>query len=199
MAQAIHRLLHLNACGLQHVEHFGNRCVVATKRGQACDHRVELREARGFSFREYLESVLRAFYKARRVCKARVLAAQRFPVPACQPERLELLHLPSQAFALSFDSGGVRFRCDPLFPPLLPVPERRARGGRFLEQPTKTVEKLALRGGAQQRLVLVLAVYVDEELARLAELSERGRTAVDEGARTTCGIDDPPHEANTRI
>src|SRR5262249_23515750 len=61
------------------------------------------------------------------------------------------------------------------------------------------IEQLALRGGAQQRLVLVLAVDVDQELARLAQLRKRRGVAVDEAARAAGAIEGSPQDDSAGI
>ena len=57
-----------------------------------------------------------------------------------------------------------------------------------------TVEEVSLRGRAQQRLVRVLAVDIHQELARLAQLRQRGGVAVDEAARAPGRVDRAPEQ-----
>ena len=56
------------------------------------------------------------------------------------------------------------------------------------------IEQHALRVGAQQRLVGVLAVDVDEELADFAQLLGGRRRTVDVAARAAAGIEDAPQD-----
>jgi hypothetical protein len=57
------------------------------------------------------------------------------------------------------------------------------------------VEQLKLVRALQQRLVLVLAVDLDQQLAQLAQLRQRRRPAVDPGTRAAVGADDAPQLA----
>ncbi len=61
------------------------------------------------------------------------------------------------------------------------------------------VEQLALRGGAQERLVGVLAVQVDQPFARIFQLRERGGVAVDEAARAAGAVDRAAQHQLARI
>src|SRR5262245_14842576 len=71
----------------------------------------------------------------------------------------------------------------------LPGAERLARLPAERLRAGVRVEQLALRGRAQQRLVLVLAVDVDQEFACLAQLRERRGVTVDEATRAASAID----------
>jgi hypothetical protein len=61
------------------------------------------------------------------------------------------------------------------------------------------IEQRALRGRPQQRLVLVLAVDVDQVLAGGFELRERGGMAVDEAARAAAAVDGAPDNQRAGI
>ena len=56
------------------------------------------------------------------------------------------------------------------------------------------IERVALHGRAEQRLVVVLAVQVDQRPAQLGQRAGGGQPAVDVGARATVGGDDPAQD-----
>ena len=76
----------------------------------------------------------------------------------------------------------------------------QARAGLAYRDPfrlvvAEVVEQLALHVGAQQQLVLVLAVNVQQLLAELAQQRDRHRAAVDGGAAASLGGDRAPQDA----
>ncbi|MND03357.1 hypothetical protein D3C83_231350 [compost metagenome] len=57
------------------------------------------------------------------------------------------------------------------------------------------VQQLALRRRAQQRLMLMLAVNVDQQFTRFPQLGKGDRPAVDERARSAArALDAAPHK-----
>ena len=87
---------------------------------------------------------------------------------------LRTLGLPCRVILL-------RLRRDCLEPLPVAIGVAGVRGERL--GPGLRIEQVALRGGAQQRLVQVLAVNVDQVFAGLFQLGQRGGMAVDEAAR----------------
>ena len=80
---------------------------------------------------------------------------------------------------------------DPRLLRLAPALVGGARGhGRGLE-PAIGVEQAALGRGVEQRLLLVLAVDLDQQVAELAEQPAAHRLVVDEGARAAVGGEHP--------
>jgi hypothetical protein len=61
------------------------------------------------------------------------------------------------------------------------------------------IEQLALRGGAQQRLVRMLPVDVHEQLARLPELRQRGGVPVDEAAGAPGAVEAAAQDQQPRV
>src|SRR5438046_8269229 len=96
------------------------------------------------------------------------------------------------ALGLALRELGARFGGNLLQP--LPVAERLGRLTRKRFGGGVRVQELALRRGAQQRLVRVLAVQVDQPLARLLELSKGRGMAVDEAARAAGAVDRAPQD-----
>src|SRR2546422_2312090 len=97
-----------------------------------------------------------------------------------------------RALGLALRELGARFGSDFLQP--LPVAEglrclARERFGAGVR-----VQELALRRGAQQRLMRMLAVKVDEPFAGFLQLSEGRGMAVDEAARASGAVDRAPQD-----
>ena len=195
-SQAVDRLLHLDARGLQRVEHIFQRGIVLNERIEPADDAVHLRETRRVALGEPVQRKLGAFEQARCVREAAVIGLKRLPRLRSEIQRLELFHLPSELFALRREGCGIRVECRAFFAALLPrtveLPHLRCR----FQQPAIRIEQFALRRRTQKRLVFVLAVDVDEELTGLPQLRERHRGAVDEAARASAAVDDTPHETH---
>lgn len=111
-----------------------------------------------------------------------VLGLQRIPFVRTQPQAVQFVRLPLQAVAFGGQRLGVLLGGIELAgqrAPLLPgLRHRLAQFG----VPAVGVEQVALGLGAHQALVGVLAVDVDQSVAELAQLGDRGRHAVDVGA-----------------
>ena len=81
----------------------------------------------------------------------------------------------------------------------LPIAKRLRRVARQDLGPGMRVEELALGSGAKERLVRVLAMEIEQPLARFLELGERPDMAVDEAARAPGAIDRAPQHELARI
>src|SRR4051812_5855812 len=131
--------------------------------------------------------------------EARVLGAHAFPLLLLRREPFQLEHRILDAGALGFARGEILLRLLRHSLEALPGAEGFRRLAHELGRAGMRVEDLALRRGAKQRLVLMLAVQVDEALSRLAELRERRGMAVDEAARSPRGIDGSSENDLARI
>src|SRR5207253_4502340 len=144
--------------------------IVRRQRAQAARHGAELRQRRALGLGQRLERRLRAREKARAVLQEAVLGGDALPFSLHRGNSfhfsapvldLRTLGLPRRVVLLRLG----RYGLEPL-PVAIGVPGVRAERLR----PGLRIEQLALRGGAQQRLVQVLAVNVDQVFAGLFQL-----------------------------
>ena len=183
MAQLAHRLAGLCCGGLDQLDDRSQARIVRRQRAQAARHGAELRQRCALGLGQRLERRLRAREKARAVLQEAVLGGDALPFSLHRGNsfqfsdpvlNLRTLGLPCRVVLLRLG----RYGLEPL-PVAIGVPG--VRGERL--RPGLRIEQLALRGGAQQRLVQVLAVNVDQVFAGLFQLGQRGGMAVDEAAR----------------
>src|SRR5258708_4725320 len=111
-----------------------------------------------------------------------MLGAHLLPLARTRLQRFQLGALVLEVGALGLARGVALLRLGGERLETLPVAERDGRLPRERSGAAVLVDESALGGGAQQRLVLVLAVDVDQGLARLAQLRLGDGLAVDEAA-----------------
>ena len=162
-------------------------------------HCGELRHARIVAVGQRIHRILRAFDQALGVREPRVLGEQLLPFVGIELERIELAHLPLELLALGRKRRRVGFERRELLPDVLPAAPRGGDSTRCGAQSGIGIEQRALRRRAQQRLVFVLAVNIDQMLARLAQLRERHGAAVDERARAAAAVDHAPHQTRAIV
>src|SRR6185503_16891276 len=153
-----------------------------------------LRKRGAFGFGQRLERRLRAAEEARAVLKARVLRGDFGPFAVARRQAFEFRDQVLDFGALRLALREVLLR---LVDERLQALPRAVRLRRFRGEVLGAgvgVEQGALRRGTQQRLVLVLAVDVDQVFTGGLELAERRRVAVDEAARAAGAIDGPAQE-----
>ncbi len=123
-----------------------------------------------------------------------VLGLHCLPFVRQQAQALQLLRLPLQllAFGIALRRVGLVLAARPR--QLLPVPVRLRNLVRKRREAGVRIEQRALGIGLEQGLVCMLAVNIDQPFARLAQLAERGRPAVDESARAPALVDHPPQQ-----
>ena len=112
-----------------------------------------------------------------------------------QRKRVEFIELKSQQVeARSAIRLSGQQRLDALCqrPPLDVV---RRHDGAVVQQSAEMIEQIALHVPAAQRLVEVLAMNVEQQLAERLELGHGHRVAVDEGPRPAIGINNAPEQA----
>ena len=116
-----------------------------------------------------------------------------------QSQLLQLLHLPLQLLAFGVALRRVGLVLGARLRQLLPLPVRpRDLGGERREAGVR-VQQHALGIGLEQGLMRMLAMDIDQPLARLAQLAEGRRPAVDESARAPALVDDPPQQHQAGI
>ena len=114
-------------------------------------------------------------------------------------QRAQFLHRQAQALAFDLPRLAVGFGVQALLPRGLPgVPGGADRGGLLLRAGIG-VEHLALGLRAQQRVMRVLAMDVEQEFGGVLQLRQRRRAAVDEGARATAGVDHPAQDQHAVV
>ena len=199
MAQAVGGFAQLHLGRLQQIQHFLQSGVVLDQVVEARDHAVDLRQASRVILRQDFQSVLRALHQAGGMGQAAVLGLRFFPFRDGKIQRRQLFHLPFQALQFLGIGGGILFPLQPRLLQRLPfLPGCRGFLG-LTPQAGIGVEQLALGSRLEQGLMGMLAVYVDQEFAGLAQLLQGGGAAVDEGARTAAGIHHAAHQAHAGI
>ncbi|OIQ87792.1 hypothetical protein GALL_303230 [mine drainage metagenome] len=128
------------------------------------------------------------------VCQPVLLGVERVPLVGQRGQPFELGQLRDEPFALGVARAGVvPCRVQPLVERLPRAPGLRARLA--LRAGLRVgVEQVARGVGAHQTLPRVLAVDVDQPLAGGAQLRQRRRAAVDEGARAPLRVDQPAQQ-----
>jgi hypothetical protein len=136
--------------------------------------------------------------KHRAVQDPGALFVERGELTADQRQRIEFLHLMAQQIEARMAVTGGRLDFEGLAhqrqPPGVGAPDL---GGQGLE-PTKTVDQLPLRCGADQGLEFMLAMDVDQQLTGIAQHLHRHCLPVEPGAAATI-IADHPTDAQFRI
>ena len=156
---------------------------------QACDHGVHLGERRAIGLGQRVDRRLRALEQARAVRQAAVLGLHGFPLARRGGEFAEFLDRPAQPVLLGERRLGHLLRGLAGTQRAAPLGPQRADLGGLHAQAAVLVEQGELRGGAQQGLMGVLAVHVDQQFAQFTQLGERGRAAVDPGAAASARLD----------
>jgi len=189
LAQLTHRLGGLRLGGLEHLDDPVQVGVVLGQRPQTARDGAELGEGCAFGLRKSLEGGLRAGKQARAVLQALVLRRDLLPFAFARRKLLQIGHSlrDIRALGLTLRELGARLGRD--FFEALPVAEGLRGLARQGLGTGMRVEQLALRGGAQQRLMRMLAVQVEQPFAGFLELRQRRRVAVDEAARAAGAVD----------
>ncbi|OIQ89942.1 hypothetical protein GALL_281890 [mine drainage metagenome] len=170
---------------------------------QARADRFELRQERQIAVVERSERRPGALDQARGVGQPAVLLVELLPLlgPAGrrQGQRPQLLDLPGQRLAFARTSLGIALGAGARLFQLVPEAIALRHLARHLGQAGVLVEQGALRLGAEQRMMDVLAVNVGEEVRRLAQLPQGRRRAIHVGARASAGIDDAAQQQRIAI
>ena len=150
---------------------------------------IEVARAGDFAIGQRFERKTCAFDQARGVAQTLVFAFEGRPFIAGKSQRIELADLPLELFALArqrLGAGRGRVQCLSGFAPCPPGRSHLfCQGG----QPGMRVEQCPLRVAAKQRLVGMLTVDIDQELADLAHLLGGRRRTVDVAARAAAGVE----------
>ena len=162
--------------------------VVLGKRAEPIGHGAQLGERCTIGLGERLERGLRPGEKARAVLQALVLGRHFVPFALARRELAQVIEPLGDVGALGFALRKLRARLRGHLLEPLPVAERLRRVARERLGSGVRVEEFPLGGCAQQRLVRVLAMQVDEPLARFLELREGGGAAIDEAARAARAV-----------
>src|SRR6185312_10321501 len=151
-----------------------------------------------FGLVERLERRLRGFGEPPTVHEAGPLLRETGDLAFLEPQGLQLADLVFEQVELRLAVAGAAFQLecalehlppDPIGDPYLP--DQRLESPIFIEQ-------LLLRGGARQRLELVLTVDIDEDASHLAQEQHRNGLAVEVRARAPVRRQNPPdHELVT--
>ena len=123
-----------------------------------------------------------------------VLGLHGVPLARLGRQRFELLDDPAHAVLFGERAGR---HCLGLFARALfalPVGPRLPEFAALACEPAVLVEQRELGGALQQRLVRVLAVHVEQELAEFAQLRQRHRGTVDVRLAAAAGVDGPAHQ-----
>ncbi len=189
MAQLAHGFGGLRLGGIEHLDDPIQIGVVLGQRPQATGDSRELGERCAFGLRQSLERRLRAGEEARAVLQALMLGGDLLPFAFARRQLFQVGHSlrDVRALGLTLRELGARLGGD-FFQPL-PVAEPLRGLARQGFGAGMRVEQLALRGSAQQRLVRMLAVQVEQPFAGFLELGKRGGVAVDEAARPAGAVD----------
>jgi hypothetical protein len=198
-AQTVRRFLQLDARGLERLENVAQARIELRQCTEPRHDLVHLRQRGVLALGENLGAELRRFEQARGVCQPGMLLGQLLPLAGRQAERLELPHLPFELGALGRVRQRVGLGIHAGLAPLPPLAEEHCHFPGGLSETAVRVQQLALRRRPRERLVLVLAVYVHQELAELAQLGQRRRPAVDIAPRASAGLDDAAHEAGALV
>src|SRR4051812_40836411 len=158
-----------------------------------------MRETGAVGFGESLERRLCAGEKTRAVCQARMRSRHLRPLASAGGQLLEVRHLLLQieALGLALLELACRLGRELLEPTPGAVRFRRLAGE--LRGVAVGIQQIALRGRPQKRLVRMLPMDVEQELAGLPQLRERCGVAVDEAAGAARLVDRPAKEYSTRI
>ncbi|GAB7540238.1 hypothetical protein BGC_64630 [Burkholderia sp. 3C] len=191
--QRIRGLAQLDFGRIERGQHVVERRVERGQMAHVREHRAQMPEHRLIRFGDRQQRTLHALAEVRRMREAPVLAVDLVPFARLRRELVEFGELPGQFFAFELQFALVGLRELDLVERFAPGAPGACDGGRVGRQASVRVEHLALGVGPHQQLVRVLAVHVDQHLAQLAQLRERGAGAVDERARTAVGVDDAAH------
>ena len=123
----------------------------------------------------------------------------RSPVRGVKSQTFQFAALELQQFALSGHCFGILGQADAAAAQRLPVVIQRCNLCRCVGHARIPIQQRPLSIRSQQRLMGVLAVYVEQLIARSTHLLQGGTASVDEAARTAAGIQHPPQQAHILI
>ncbi|EWS54707.1 hypothetical protein X551_02468 [Methylibium sp. T29] len=185
--QRVGGVLQLGLRALQHLEGIAQRRVVVEHTFERTDRLGAARVGRVVVLADRGQRRLHRVDDGLRVAQAVVLGVELRPFVGAGGQLVELGDLPLQPLALAFQVGLAAARVGELFACAAP----RAPGGgqRRGVEAGIAVEQAAHRVGPRQALPGVLPVDVDQVLARLAQLADGGRAAVDPRTALALGVE----------
>ena len=187
--ERVNRLAKLDLGGLERGERVGESGVDLGQFADLVHHVAQRRDDGAVGFGQRVERALHAVDETCCVRQTPMLGAYLVPLAFLRIELVEFGRLPFEALAFELQLAVAPVGFLATLDETAPLPVRgRGVGGQRRGAGVR-VEQPALGVGAKQLLVSMLAVNVDEHLAELAELRERGGRAVDEGARAAAGIE----------
>ena len=177
VAQLAHRLARLRLGRLEHLDYAIQIGVVLRQRPQTARDSGELSERLG------------AGEQAGAVLQSLVLGRDLLPFALARRQLFQIGHALGDigALGLTLRELGARLRGNVF--QALPVAEGLRSLARQRFGVGMRVEQLALRGGAQQRLVRMLAVQIEQPFAGFLELRKRRGMSVDEAARAAGAVE----------
>jgi hypothetical protein len=203
VVQRVHRFLQLDARRLHAVEHGLQAGVDVGQLGQLLVQRGQLRQDRLLRFRQRIQGFLRSFDQAGRMRQAAVLVDDLDPFAVLHRQLVQFADLPFEALAFQHHVLGIGLE-------FLALARQRLPGlvaagdmphlfdGARIAHGDLVVQQGALGIALHQRLVRVLAVDVDQQLAQFAQLAGGGGDAVDVGLGAA-GIVDHPAQQRTAL
>ena len=195
MTQTVNRFLQLNLGRFQHIEKVLELGIEIHHALQTRLYGSHRRQGRHLSFRQYVESELNGFDQAGGMRQPPVFGLQLVPLLVPKRQRFEFFCLPIELLTLRGERLCVGFQGRELPANVLPAPVCPRHVTGQLRCAGVTIDEIALRPGAQQGLVGMLAVDVDQIFADLLELLHGGGTAVDVRARAARGFNDSAQQA----
>ena len=166
---------------------------------QAHRQRVELRQTRGVRLTQGLDAECCGLQQARRMGQARIVLLQGIPLRHVKTQAIHLVALKLQRLALGGHRIDIFTQTDAAAAQCLPIVIQGCDLFRSARHARITIQQHTLRIGAHQRLMRVLSVYIQQLIARFAQLLQGGTSSVDEAARTSPGIQHATQQTYTRI
>jgi hypothetical protein len=156
--------------------------------------RAQLIRDRRLGLGQKVENARRGLLQASQMAQAPLFPVQILDLRGAQSQCRELFDLKAQQIEPLGPFLSRRLQCTELLIEYAVFAKRRRDRLREIGMSAVGVQKIALRIGPQERLMGVLAVDVDQEVAEVAQLSAGGGSAVDIGARTTVAHDQAAHQ-----
>ncbi len=172
--ERVDRFLELDFGRLERRERIGETRVDFGERAQPRDQRAELMDHRVVGLGQRAERLLDAADQARGIRQAPVFGMDFFPFTGLRHELVEFGQLPGEPLAFELDFAVARGRRLDRGMRFAPHAPRAAGFGAQGREPRMRIEQFALRVGAHQQLVRMLAMDLDEHLADFAQLGQGG-------------------------
>lgn len=192
------RLLDLDLRAGQQVDRFAESGGLAAERGQAVEAGIERgKDVAGIALAAHFHDLAAGGEQAFGVAQGLLLLLQAFQFVFAEGQVFQFFQLVAEQLVAGALFVAATRQAFEFLAGLLPALRGELHLARQLLAAGVLVEQAPVGLALQQRLVLVLAMDVDQQFAQALQVAQRAGRAVDVGTRATFGSDHPAQDART--